>query len=110
MRWPRSTGSPARHIIVSDGPRIAGVARLAAGSYTPDRYAGQTLSAIMADDFVIAPQTTILNTDHQPHEPARAALRHRRQPAVRGIPRPEDVVGVIAAPEIAGAVIANHYA
>jgi hypothetical protein len=26
------------------------------------------------------------------------------------IPRPEDVVGVIAASEIAAAVIANHYA
>jgi CIC family chloride channel protein len=100
---------PGAHIIVSDGPRIAGVARLMAGSYAPDRYAGQTLRDIVAENFVIAPQESILNTII-----ARMNRRARTLAIVvsrpSGIPRPEDVVGVIAAPEIANSVIANHYA
>ena len=101
-------GHPGRHIIVSDGPRIAGVARLFAGSYTPDRYAGQTLRSVTVDDFVIAPDTNILNSII-----SRMNRRGRKLAIVvnrpSGVPRPEDVVGVIAAPEIAGSVIANHY-
>jgi len=100
---------PGIHIIVSDGPRIAGVAQLTAGSYVPDRHAGQTLSAVVAEDFVIAPEASILNTII-----ARMNRRARNLAIVvarpSGIPRPEDVVGVIAAAEISGAVIANHYA
>jgi chloride channel protein, CIC family len=102
-------GHPGMHIIVSDGPRIAGVARLAAGSYVPDRLAGQTLASVMADDFVVSPDTAILNTII-----SRMNRRDRGLAIVvdrpAGIPRPENVVGVIAASEIANAVIANHYA
>jgi len=100
---------PLAHIIVSDGPRIAGVARLAAGSYTPDRYADQTLKEVTEEDFVISPDTAILNTiisRMNRRGRGRAIIVNNR---VR-IPRPEDVVGVIAASEIASAVIANHYA
>jgi CIC family chloride channel protein len=100
---------PGAHIIVADGARIAGVARLAAGSYLPDRHAGQTLQSVVADDFVIAPETSILNTI------ITRMNRRRRSLAIivdrkAGVPRPEDVVGVIAAAEISNAVIANHYA
>jgi CIC family chloride channel protein len=100
---------PGAHVIVSDGPRILGVARLSAGSYLPDRYAGQTLAALVEDDFVIAPETNILNaiiTRMNKRNRATAIIVNR--PA--GIPRPDDIVGVIDAEEIAGAVIANHYA
>ncbi len=100
---------PLAHIIVSDGPRIAGVARLAAGSYTPDRYASQTLKEVTEEDFVISPDTAILNTiisRMNRRGRGRAIIVNNR---VR-IPRPEDVVGVIASSEIAAAVIANHYA
>jgi CIC family chloride channel protein len=100
---------PGAHIIVADGARIAGIARLAAGSYLPDRHAGQTLQSVVADDFVIAPETSILNTI------ITRMNRRRRSLAIivdrkAGVPRPEDVVGVIAAAEISNAVIANHYA
>jgi len=102
-------GHPGMHVIVSDGPRIAGVARLSAGSYVPDRHAGQTLASVMADDFVVAPDTAILNSII-----TRMNRRDRRLAIVvdrpSGIPRPENVVGVIAAQEIASAVVANHYA
>ena len=87
---------PVAHIIVSDGSRIAGVARLAAGSYTPDRYAGQTLASVVAENYVIAPESSILNTII-----ARMNRRGRGVAIVvnnpSGIPRPENVVGVIAA-------------
>ena len=105
----RIADHPGMHIIVSDGPRIAGVARLAAGSYEPDRYAGETLASVVAEDFVIAPDTAILNsiiTRMNRRDRGLAIVVNR--PA--GIPRPEDVVGVIAAQEIASSVIANHYA
>ncbi len=100
---------PAAHIIVADGPRIAGVARLTAGSYAPDRYSGQTLELVTAEDYVIAPETSILNTII-----TRMNRRGRSLAIVVSgrarIPKAEDVVGVIAASEIANSVIANHYA
>jgi CIC family chloride channel protein len=97
-----------RHIVISDGPRIAGFARLGA-IYKPDPAAGETLRAVLADDFVIAPETNILNAII-----TRMNRRGRTLAIVvggpAGVPRPEDVVGVIDATEIAAAVIANHYA
>jgi CIC family chloride channel protein len=97
------------HIVVSDGPRIAGVARLTAGSYKPDRYAGQTLRSVVQDNFFVAPETSILNaiiTRMNRRGRATAIIVNR----AAGIPRPQDIVGMIDANEIAGAVIANHYA
>ncbi len=100
---------PDAHVIVSDGSRIAGVARLTAGSYAPDRYSEQTLQSLVAEDYVIAPETSILNTII-----SRMNRRDRSLAIVVNgktrVPRPEDVVGVIAAQEISAAVIANHYA
>jgi CIC family chloride channel protein len=100
---------PTAHIIVSEGPRIAGVARLLAGSYAPDRYAGQTLKSLTAEDFVVAPETSILNTIITRMNRRGRSLAIVVNDRAR-IPRPEDVVGVIAAAEIANSVIANHYA
>ncbi len=105
----RIADHPNMHIIVSDGTRIAGVARLSAGSYVPDRHAGQTLASVVADDFVIAPDTAILNAIiTRMNRRGRSLAIVVNRPS--GIPRPEDVVGVIASQEIASAVIANHYA
>jgi CIC family chloride channel protein len=100
---------PQAHVIVSDGPRIVGVARLAAGSYTPDRYAEQTLRSVTEEDFVISPDTAILNTIITRMNRRTRSLAIVVNKRAR-IPRPEDVVGIIAPPEIASAVIANHYA
>jgi CIC family chloride channel protein len=100
---------PDAHVIVSDGPRIAGVARLAAGSYAPDRYSEQTLQSVVAEDYVIAPETSILNTIITRMNRRDRSLAIVVNGKIR-VPRPEDVVGVIAAQEISAAVIANHYA
>ena len=69
----------------------------------------QEFASVVAENYVIAPESSILNTII-----ARMNRRGRGVAIVvnnpSGIPRPENVVGVIAAPEIAGAVVANHYA
>jgi CIC family chloride channel protein len=104
----RLGGDKSRHVIVSDGTRIAGFVRLGAG-YRPDRYSGETLRDVLEDNFVIAPESSILNAI------ITRMNRRRRTLAIvvnrpAGVPRPQDVVGVIDSPEIADAVIANHYA
>jgi CIC family chloride channel protein len=96
------------HIIVSDGTRIAGYVRLGSQPYTPDRYADQTLKDLLFTDFVIAREHDIFNS-----VVARMNTRKRTFAIVvkdgYGVPRPEDVIGVIDSPEIAAAVIRNHY-
>ncbi len=99
-----------KHIIVSDGGRIAGYVRFGTVPYTPSEGLGeQTLHDILSDDYVVAPEASILNTIV-----TRMSKRRRSFAIVvrvdGGVPRPEDVVGVIEAREIAGAVVRNHYA
>lgn len=97
----------ARHIVVTEENRIAGFARLA-GAYTPDRFSGETLRSMIEDDFVIATETNILNSII-----SRMNQRDRSLAIVvcrpQGVPRPDDIVGVIDSREIARAVISNHY-
>lgn len=82
------------HIIASDGPRIAGFVRLGTIPYQADRFAGQTLRAILSNDFVIAPATNIMNS-------VITRMNNRNRSCaiiVSGdgrIPRPDDVVGVV---------------
>ncbi len=96
------------HIIASDGPRIAGFVRLGTIPYQADRFAGQTLRAILSSDFVIAPATNIMNS-------VITRMNNRNRSCaiiVSGdgrIPRPDDVVGVVDSKEIAGVVVSNHY-
>lgn len=96
------------HIIASDGPRIAGFVRLGTIPYQADRFAGQTLRAILSSDFVVAPATNIMNS-------VITRMNNRNRSCaiiVSGdgrIPRPDDVVGVVDSQEIAGVVVSNHY-
>ncbi|MEC9405586.1 MAG: chloride channel protein, partial [Pseudomonadota bacterium] len=76
--------------------------------YQADRFAGQTLRAILSSDFVIAPATNIMNS-------VITRMNNRNRSCaiiVSGdgrIPRPDDVVGVVDSKEIAGVVVSNHY-
>ena len=54
-------GKPSTHIVVADERRIAGFVRFAAVPYAPAANGEQTLRDIVSDDFVIAPETSILN-------------------------------------------------
>ncbi len=102
-------GAEARHIIVSDDGRIAGFARLQPG-YAPDRYAHETLGDIVADDFVIMPKAGILNTVITRMNQRGRSLAIVVDNPDGGVPRPDDVCGVIDSREIADAVVSNHYA
>ena len=95
-------------VIIADGSRIMGFARLSR-TYAADRFAHQPLGAVAHKDYTIAPESSILNTII-----ARMNQRSRSMAIVVAdsasqVPRTEDVVGVIDSPEIAAAVIANHY-
>ncbi len=101
--------SAGTHLVVVDGGRIAGFVRFGSVPYLPASGDEQTLRGIMSDDFVIAPETSVLNAVI-----SRMSRRGRSfaivvKPA-GAVPRPDDVVGVIDSPEIASAVIQNHYA
>ncbi len=89
---------PASHVIISDGARIAGYVRFGAIPYAPDRYAGQTLGSMLTADFVIAREGDIFNSIA-----TRMSTRHRTFAIVvgdsAGVPRAENVVGVIDAPK-----------
>jgi CIC family chloride channel protein len=96
------------HVIAADGQRIAGFVRFGTIPYVADRLAGQTLREVLSSDYVIAPQTNILNSII-----SRMNQRNRSYAIIVGgdavVPRPDDVVGVIDSTEIADAVVANHY-
>ncbi len=98
-----------KQIIVTHGPRIGGYVRFGAIPYQPDRFAGQTLGEIMKTDFVIATNRNTLNDIV-----TRMNLRDRSCAIVidakaGGVPRPEDVLGIIGREELAAAVVKNHY-
>lgn len=96
------------HVIAVDGQRIAGFVRFGTIPYMADRFAHQTLKEVLSGDYVIASETHILNSVI-----SRMSQRNRSYAiVVKGpgvVPRPENIVGVIDATEIADAVIANHY-
>ncbi|PWV99166.1 CIC family chloride channel protein [Hoeflea marina] len=95
-------------VIVTDGQRIVGYVRFATIPYQADRFSGQTLGEIMKTDFVIATPASNLNS-----VVTRMSRRERSFAIVvdtpAGVPRAEDVVGVIDREELAQAVVRNHY-
>ena len=96
-------------VIVADGSRIIGFARLSR-TYAADRFAHQTLGAVAHQDYVIAPETSILNNIITRMNRRQRSLAIVVKDDAASLPRAEDVVGVIDSPEIANAVIINHYA
>ncbi len=96
------------HIVVTDEGRILGFVRFGSVPYKP-AHNKQTLRDIVSTDFVIAPETSILNTIVTRMNRRERSFAIVVKPA-GAVPRPDDVVGVIDSPEIAAAVIRNHYA
>ena len=100
---------PVKEVIVASGPRIGGYVRFGTIPYRADRFTNQTLGDIMRTDFVIATHRNTLND-----VVTRMSRRERTCAIVIdgahvGVPRPEDVMGVIDREELATALIRNHY-
>lgn len=102
------TGEPGTHVIVTEEQRITGYVRFGAVPYHP-AHDGQTLKSLMSTDYVVAPETNILNSVITRMNKRNRSFAIVLRAGEGGVPRPEDVVGVIEAPEIAGAVVRNHY-
>jgi len=102
-------GQGPMHVIAAEGQRIAGFVRFGTVPYEADRFSGQTVREVLSTDYVVAPQTNILNSII-----TRMNTRNRSYAIIVAgnsmVPRADDVVGVIDTTEIAAAVIANHYA
>ncbi|PHP67562.1 chloride channel protein [Zhengella mangrovi] len=100
---------PVKEVIVANGPRIGGYVRFGTIPYQADRFTNQTLGDIMRTDFVIATSRNTLND-----VVTRMSRRDRTCAIVidgshAGVPRPEDVLGVIDREELATALVKNHY-
>ena len=98
-----------RHVVLTDGQRIVGFVRFGTIPYRADRFINQTLGDISSNEFIIAAENSTLNTVI-----TRMSKRSRSYAIVikanRGVPRPEDIVGIIDREEVAQAVVHNHYA
>ncbi|MCD1643248.1 chloride channel protein [Aurantimonas coralicida] len=95
-------------VILTDGNRITGFVRFGTIPYRADRFATQTLDDIGSSEFILASTVHNLNTVI-----TRMNRRNRSYAIVvsetRGVPRPEDIAGVISREELANAVVRNHY-
>jgi CIC family chloride channel protein len=96
-------------VLVSDGQRLSGFIRFGTIRYRMEKVATQRLGDLASSDFIIASERSNLNDVI-----TRMSRRGRSYAIVvrgtRGVPRPDDVLGIIDREEIAQAVIKNHYA
>lgn len=96
-------------VLVSDGQRLSGFIRFGTIRYRIERVATQRLGDLASSDFIIASERSNLNDVI-----TRMSRRGRSYAIVvrgaRGVPRPDDVLGIIDREEVAQAVIKNHYA
>ena len=95
-------------VLVSDGQRLAGFIRFGTIRYRMEKVANQRLGDLSLNEFIIATERSNLNDVI-----TRMSRRGRSYAIVikgnRGVPRPDEVVGIIDREEIAQAVIRNHY-
>jgi len=95
-------------VLVSDGQRLAGFVRFGTIRYRLEKVASQALGELSSNEFIIATERSNLNDVI-----TRMNRRGRAYAIVikgnRGVPRPDEVVGIIDREEIAQAVIRNHY-
>ncbi|MGE0230173.1 MAG: chloride channel protein [Flavobacteriaceae bacterium] len=100
---------PGAHVIVTDNQRIIGYVRFGSVPYRP-AHDGQTLRSLVATDYVVAPENNILNSIITRMNTRKRSFAIILKAGEAGVPRAEDIVGVIDAAEIAGSVVRNHYA
>lgn len=96
-------------VLVSDGQRLSGFVRFGTIGYRIEKVARQRLGDLSSSDFIIAAERSNLN------DVITRMNRRGRYYAIvvkgeRGVPRPDDAIGIIDYEEVARAVIENHYA
>ncbi len=96
-------------VLVSDGQRIVGFIRFGTFRQDMSKIGGEKLGDITSTAFIIATERSNLNDVI-----TRMSRRGRSYAMViegnrGGVPRPDDVVGIIDREEVAQAVIQNHY-
>jgi CIC family chloride channel protein len=98
----------ATKVVVADDQRIAGFVRFGTLRHDAGRLANETLGSLSSNAFIIATERSTLNDVI-----TRMNRRDRSYAIVikgnRGVPRPDEVVGIIDREEVAQAVIKNHY-
>ena len=95
-------------VIVSDGQRISGFIRFGTLRDDMSKIGKETLGSISSAAFIIGAERSNLN------EVISRMNRRDRAYAIiikgnRGVPRPDEIVGIIDREEVALAVIKNHY-
>ena len=99
----------ASHIVAFDGNRIVGYMRPNRMIYELPANSKETIRQFMRTDFVIARETDNMNdviTRMHRHNVKIALVVNNRT----GVPRIDDVSGIIDVRELASAVVENHYA
>jgi CIC family chloride channel protein len=95
-------------VIVADDQRIAGFVRFGTMRHEANKIANETLGSLSSNAFIIATERSTLNDVI-----TRMNRRDRSYAIVikgnRGVPRPDEIVGIIDREEVAQAVIKNHY-
>lgn len=95
-------------VVVSDGQRISGFIRFGTLRDDMSKIGKETLGSISSGNFIIAAEPNNLNDVI-----TRMSRRGRNYAIVikgnRGVPRPDEIVGIIDREEVAQAVIQNHY-
>ena len=99
----------ASHLVTSDGNHIAGYMRPNRMIYELEPDSDETIRHFMRTDFVIARETDTMNdviTRMNRHNVKIALVVSNKT----GVPRIDDVSGIIDVRELASAVVENHYA
>ncbi|EKF43371.1 chloride channel core protein [Nitratireductor indicus C115] len=95
-------------LIVTDGQRISGFIRLGTLRADMEKLGKERLDSISSNAFIMAAERSNLND-----VVTRMSRRQRSYAIVikgnRGVPRPDEIVGVIDREELAQSVIRNHY-
>ncbi|MCR4267117.1 chloride channel protein [Nitratireductor sp. ZSWI3] len=95
-------------LVVTDGQRISGFIRLGTLRADIEKLGKERLDELSSNAFIIAAERSNLNDVI-----TRMSRRQRSYAIVikanRGVPRPDEIVGIIDREEVAQSVIRNHY-
>ncbi len=95
-------------VVVTDGQRISGFIRFGTLRHDMTKIGNETLGSISSGSFIMATEQSNLNDviSRMSRRKRNYAIVFKGNP---GVPRPDEIVGIIDREEVAQAVIQNHY-